>query len=154
MTAATDLSTIERSILIAAPRARVWQAITDVKEFSAWFRVKAEGEFAPGARVRMTSTDPSYPGIVFYVTVADVIDQERFSWSWHPGADQPPEGSDEPTTLVTFRLTDEPHGTRVTVVETGFDRIALARRAKQFEENTKGWEFQLAALTGYLAHED
>ena len=117
MTAATDLSRIERSILIAAPRARVWRAITDVREFSAWFRVKAEGEFAPGARVRMTSTDPSYPGIVFYLTVADVIENERFSWTWHPGADQPPEGSSEPTTLVTFRLTDEPHGTRVTVVD-------------------------------------
>jgi uncharacterized protein YndB with AHSA1/START domain len=151
MTASTDLSRIERSIFIRAPRARVWRAITKVAEFSAWFRVTAEGEFAPGARVRMTSTHPGYEGISFFIEIAGVEPERTFSWRWHPGAQQPPE--DEPKTLVEFRLTEEGGGTRVTVTETGFERISLERRAAAFEDNTKGWEFQLKALEGYAGRE-
>jgi uncharacterized protein YndB with AHSA1/START domain len=151
MTAGADLSRIERSIFIRAPRSRVWRAITDVAEFSAWFQVKAEGEFAPHARLRMTTTHPAYAGIVFYVTVEDVKPEHSFSWQWHPGS--APAESGEPTTLVEFHLAEEANGTRVTVTETGFDRISLARRAKAFAENTQGWEEQLAALSRYLGHE-
>jgi uncharacterized protein YndB with AHSA1/START domain len=151
MTASTDFSRIERSVWIRAPRTRVWRAITNVAEFSAWFRVTAEGEFAPGARVRMTSTHPGYEGISFFIEIADVEPEHTFSWRWHPGAQQPPE--DEPKTLVEFRLTDEDGGTRVTVTESGFEQISLARRAAAFEDNTKGWEFQLKALDGYVGRE-
>jgi len=146
-----DLSRIERSVFIRAPRARVWRAITNVAEFSAWFRVVAEGEFAPGARVRMTSTHPGCEGIVFFIEIADVEPERTFSWRWHPGAQQPPE--DEPQTLVEFHLTEEDGGTRVTVIESGFEQISLARRAAAFEDNTKGWEFQLNALDGYVGRE-
>ena len=150
MTPSTDLTKIERSIWIRAPRPRVWRAITDVKEFSAWFQVIAEGEFAPKARLRMTALHPCGPDPDFYVTIEDVVPERYFSWRWHPGAERAPEG--EPTTLVEFRLEEENGGTRVTVVESGFDRILLARRAKAYEENTQGWEHQLRALDGYLTH--
>jgi uncharacterized protein YndB with AHSA1/START domain len=151
MTASTDLSRIERSVWIRAPRARVWRAITNVAEFSAWFRVTAEGEFAPGARVRMTSTHPGYEGISFFIEIAAVEPERTFSWRWHPGAQQSPD--DEPKTLVEFRLTDEEGGTRVTVIETGFERLSLGRRAAAFQDNTRGWEFQLEALDGYVVRE-
>ncbi|MEP6471794.1 MAG: vanillate O-demethylase oxidoreductase VanB, partial [Acidobacteriota bacterium] len=42
---------IEKSILLRAPRSRVWRAIATPEEFGAWFGVKLEGAFAPGARV-------------------------------------------------------------------------------------------------------
>jgi hypothetical protein len=35
-------------------------------------------------------------------------------------------------------------------VESGFDRLSLARRARVFEENGKGWEFQLVSLMASL----
>jgi uncharacterized protein YndB with AHSA1/START domain len=89
--------------------------------------VTAEGEFAP------------------------VEPESSFSWRWHPGAKQPPD--DEPQTLVEFRLSDGTGGTRVTVIESGFERLALARRAAAFEDNTKGWEHQLKALDGRLSCE-
>lgn len=146
---ATDLTKIERSVFIRAPRARVWRAIANVREFAAWFRVKAEGEFLPGATVRMTSLHPGYEHISFSVIVETIEPETRLTWRWHPGADQPPAG--EPMTSVEFRLADEDGGTRVTVIESGFDRLSLARRAKAYDENTKGWEAQMAALTKYAA---
>jgi uncharacterized protein YndB with AHSA1/START domain len=147
-----DLSKTERSVLIRAPRARVWKAITDPAEFSAWFQVKAEGQFAPGARVKMTSTHPSCMNLVFYIEIADVQPERAFSWRWHPGSEQPPEGADEPRTLVLFWLEDEEGGTRVTVTETGFEHIPLERRAKVFDENSQGWREQMDSLAHYLAH--
>jgi putative transposase len=36
---------IEKQILLRAPLARVWQALTDSTEFGAWFGVKLDGPF-------------------------------------------------------------------------------------------------------------
>jgi uncharacterized protein YndB with AHSA1/START domain len=142
------LTKIERSIFIRAPRARVWRAIADVKEFSAWFNVEAEGAFAPGAKVLMRCLHPGYEHIRFSVAIESIEPERRFSWRWHPGSEQPPAG-EEPT-HVEFRLDDEDGGTRVTVIESGFDRVSLARRAKAYEENTQGWIEQMKALQKYL----
>jgi uncharacterized protein YndB with AHSA1/START domain len=147
---ASALSTVGRSTLVRAPRSRVWQGLTNLKEFSKWFGVEAEGEFAPRARIRMISTHESHKGQEFFVEVVKMEAPETFSWRWHPGSKQPGEDtSGEPATLVEFRLTEVEGGTLLTVVESGFDRLSLARRARVFEENTKGWEFQLASLTRY-----
>jgi uncharacterized protein YndB with AHSA1/START domain len=152
MIPAVDLTKIERSILIRASRARVWQAITSVAEFSKWFGVTIEGEFVAGAPVKMTSLEPCGPDPIVNVTVESIEPEQLFSWRWHPGVDRPPEGSDAPTTLVEFRLTDEDGATRVTVTETGFERIALEQRAKAFGENTKGWKHQMENLERHVQH--
>jgi uncharacterized protein YndB with AHSA1/START domain len=147
---ASALGTVERSTLVRAPRSRVWQALTNLKEFSKWFGVEAEGEFAPGARIRMISTHDSHKGQEFFVDVVNMEAPETFSWRWNPGSKQPGEDtSGEPMTLVEFRLTEVEGGTLLTVVESGFDRLSLARRARVFQENDRGWEFQLASLTRY-----
>jgi uncharacterized protein YndB with AHSA1/START domain len=41
---------IEEQIILRAPRARVWRALTDAREFSEWFGVKLTGTFAPRYR--------------------------------------------------------------------------------------------------------
>lgn len=152
MTLTTDLTKIERSILIQAPRARVWRAITSVPEFSQWFQATIEGEFVPGARVRMTPFKPCAPDRVVDATIVDVTPEELFSWRWYPGVDRPPEGSEVPTTLVEFRLAEEDGGTRVTVTETGFEFLGLERRAKAFGENSNGWKEQMQNLERHLEH--
>ena len=144
----TDLTRIERSIFIRAPRARVWRAIANAEEFSTWFNVEAEGAFAPGANVRMRCLHPGYDHIRFSIEIESIEPERRLVWRWHPGSEQPPAG-EEPT-HVEFVLADEDGGTRVTVIESGFDRISLARRAKAYEENTQGWIEQMKALQKYL----
>src|SRR6202050_5094522 len=144
------LSMVERSTLIRAPRSRVWQALTTLKEFSKWFCVEAEGEFAPGARLNMLSTHACGKGQTFFVDVVKMEPPETFAWRWHPGSKRPGEDtSSEPMTMVEFHLTEVEGGTLVTVVESGFDRLSLARRARGFEENDKGWEFRLGSVTRY-----
>ena len=41
MTGSTDR--IEKDIVIKAPRARVWRALTDAREFGTWFGGRSEG---------------------------------------------------------------------------------------------------------------
>jgi len=148
---ASEMSRIERSVLILAPRARVWRALTDLGEFSKWFGVSSEGQFVSGAQLKMTVTLKGYEGILFHLTVEKMEPMEFFSWRWHPGAPEPEfDYSKEPMTLVEFRLRDEAGGTRVTVVESGFEAISLARRAKVFQDNTGGWEYQMASLERYV----
>ena len=43
---------IEKQIELKAPRARVWRALTDYREFSEWFCVKLENPFVPGQTPR------------------------------------------------------------------------------------------------------
>src|SRR5580658_9820279 len=126
---ASALSTVERSTLVRAPRSRVWQALTSIQEFSKWFCVKdAEGEFTPGARMRMVSTHECGKGQEFFVDVVSMEAPEKFSWRWCPGSKQPgEETSSEPMTMVEFHLEEVEGGTLVTVRETGFDKLSLAR---------------------------
>jgi uncharacterized protein YndB with AHSA1/START domain len=146
---ATISDTIVRSITIRAPRSRVWRALADVNEFSEWFGVKAEGAFAPGARVRMTSTIEGFEGEVFHVNVVEMTPETRFAWRWHPGLNPHGVEPDEPMTLVVFELEDLGGSTKVTMTESGFSGISLARRARVFEENQGGWDYQMAALERY-----
>lgn len=139
----SELSQIQKQIVIRAPRQKVWLALTTLEDFARWFQVKATGAFAPGVRVEMISTHPLGHGAHFSVTVESMQPETLFSWRWHPGDES------EPATLVEFRLEDVEGGTRVTVVESGFERLSLARRAKAFADNEKGWEIQMAALNEY-----
>lgn len=56
----------------------------------------------------------------------------------------------EPMTLVEFRLEETEQGTLLMISESGFDSIALERRAKAFTSNDGGWAHQLRLVEKYL----
>ena len=143
----SELQTIERKTLIRAPRSRVWRALTNPQDFSKWFSADVDGSFAPGKRVELLSTHPTAKGIRVAIIVERMEPEHTFSWRWHPGSAQP---DGDGTTYVEIHLVEVAEGTLVTVTETGFDRISLARRAKAFEENVHGWELQLESLKQYV----
>jgi len=130
----------------------VWRALTNPVEFGTWFGVKVEGTFAPGARVRGAITHKGYEHVTWDITIERMEPERVFSWRWHPGAVEP--GVDyaaEPTTLVVFELEDPAGGTQLTVVESGFDQVPLARRAQAYRMNGEGWTYQVQAIEAYVA---
>jgi uncharacterized protein YndB with AHSA1/START domain len=142
---------IEKEVVVKAPRARVWRALTDAAEFGKWFGVEMHDSFAPGARARGKITHPGYEHLTLDVTVERMEAERLFSWRWHPYAVDPEKDySGEPTTLVECELTDVPGGTRLRIVESGFDRIPLARRAEAFRMNSEGWSIQAQNIARYL----
>ena len=143
---------IEKTIVLRASRSRVWRALARADEFGAWFGVALEGAFAPGARLRGRITTPGYEHVTMEITIERVDPEHLLSYRWHPYAFEPGvDYASEPTTLVEFRLADVADGTQLTVVESGFDGIPLARRATAFRMNEQGWAEQLTHLAHYVA---
>jgi uncharacterized protein YndB with AHSA1/START domain len=142
---------IEKNIVLRAPLSRVWRALTAAEEFAAWFGVKLDGAFSPGARVKGRITIPGYEHVTMDITIERMDPERLFSYRWHPYAVQPGvDYSAEPTTLVEFKLEETAGGTRLTVVESGFDRIPLARRAEAFRMNDQGWAGQLKNIERHV----
>ncbi len=142
---------IEKTIFLRAPRSRVWRAIANAEEFGTWFGAKFESGFAPGARVKGRITTPGYEHVIMDITIERVDPERLLSLRWHPYAIEPGvDYSGEPTTLVEFRLEEAPGGTRLTVTESGFDRIPVSRRAEAFRMNDQGWAEQMKNIERYV----
>jgi uncharacterized protein YndB with AHSA1/START domain len=164
-TASTSSTTdrIEKKILLKAPLARVWRALSDSTEFGAWFGMRFDGPFRPGATMRgviaPTTVDPEvaaaqkkYEGTPFSIQIEKMEPQRLFSFRWHPGAVDPKiDYSVEPTTLVEFALEQAADGVLLTLTESGFDRIPAERRAATFGANEHGWSMQMKLIEAYLA---
>ena len=143
---------IERNVVLRVPRSRVWRALTDSTEFGTWFGVKVTDAFAPGARMRGSVTHPGYEHVTMEVQVERIEPERYFAFRWHPNAIDPKKDySAEPTTLVEFRLDESPEGTVLTIIESGFDRIPLARRAEAFRANDGGWTQQLQRIERHVS---
>ena len=148
----TSTDRIEKRFEVRAPRARVWRAIANANDFGAWFGMKLEGTFAARATVRGRLTIPGYDHLTLDLHVEQIEPERYFSYRWHPYAIDPKvDYSAEPTTLVEFHLEAIADGTAVTIVESGFDRIPLARRAEAYRMNDGGWTGQAKNLARYVA---
>jgi uncharacterized protein YndB with AHSA1/START domain len=143
---------IEKRIELRAPLSRVWRAITTAEEFGVWFRMNIDGEFAEGGTVRGRITHPGYEHVTVDMLVERIEPERYFSYRWHPNAiDTQVDYSVEPTTLVEFILEETEDGTAVTIIESGFDRIPLARRDEAFRMNDRGWAGQIRNLEQYVS---
>jgi len=161
--AAASTDRIEKKILLRAPRARVWRAITDAEEFGKWFGVKFDRPFAPGALMRgvlvgtavdadVAKAQQAYADIPFEITIDRIEPERLFSFRWHPFAvERGVDYSGEPTTLIEFVLDEAANGVMLTVTESGFDRIPLARRAQAFTANEQGWTIVVTLVEKHLA---
>ena len=154
---------IEKKVILRAPLTRVWRAITDSQEFGAWFGLKLDGPFVPGASLRgvivpstvndeITKVEKPHAGVVFDITIEKIEPERLFSFRWHPNAVKRDfDYSKEPTTLVVFTLEEVAEGVLLTITESGFDRIPLARRAEAFLANEEGWSMMVRVIEEYLA---
>ena len=149
----TTTDAVQKEIVLNAPRERVWKAISDPAEFGAWFGVDMTGvTFAAGQDVLGKVTTPGYEGLPFEMVIDRIEAPRLFSFRWHPyGIDPDYDYSDEPMTLIEFELEEVTGGTRLTVTESGFDAVPLARRAEAFRMNSEGWAIQMRNIEAYVA---
>jgi uncharacterized protein YndB with AHSA1/START domain len=142
---------IETTIEVNAPRARVWRAIADAREFGNWFGMKLDGSFTVGATVRGRLTVKGYEHATIDLLIVAIEPEHYFAYRWHPYAIDPKvDYSTEPTTLVEFRLKEMAGGTAVTIVESGFDQLPPTRRAEAFRMNQQGWAGQSKNIARYV----
>jgi uncharacterized protein YndB with AHSA1/START domain len=151
---ASETDRIERSVVVNAPRERVWRALSNAEEFGTWFGVNLKGQtFVPGQRTRGPITHKGYEHIIWEVRVDRIEPPNLLSFRWHPYAIDPSRDySMEEPTLVTFTLADAPgNATKLTVVESGFDKVPPERRLEAFRMNSGGWSAQMENIARHVA---
>lgn len=153
---------IRKEILLHAPLDRIWRALTDSAEFGAWFGVKFDTPFIAGAPIhgvivtttvdlQVAAAQKPYEGMPFDIVIDRIEPPRLFSFRWHPFAVEPGvDYSAEATTLVVFELQERPDAVLLTVAESGFDGLPLARRAKAFSANEGGWAVVVTLIARYL----
>lgn len=142
---------VVRTVVLHAPVERVWRALTDHREFGAWFKARIDQPFEVG---RTQTGGMLEPGFEYYLWSSSVVTMDaphRFAFRWpHPRDPHARSYEGEPTTLVTFELEPVPEGTRLTITESGFEAIDEERRAASMRENAQGWEIQAQRIAAHL----
>jgi len=143
---------IEREIVLKAPRARVWRALSNAEEFGDWFGVSFKGKaFVAGQSIKGQITYPGYEHLVFEAWIERIEPEQRLSFRWHPAAVDPAaDYSQEPTTLVEFELKAVEGGTLLRLVESGFDKVPASRRQEAFRMNSGGWDEQMGRIAKHV----
>lgn len=144
----TTTDKIEREVVIKAPIAKVWKAITDPTQFCSWFSEGVEGDFELGSQPVL---DEGKYGKV-RIAIVGREEPHYFAWRWVSGMEFVPQGFlgnplEMPHTLVEFRLSEEGESTRVILIETGFASLPEKYAAENLNDNTGGWDYMLARLT-------
>ena len=147
----TAMDRIEKTAVLRAPRSRVWRALTNADEFGTWFRARLAGTFAEGATLRGPITYPGYEHMTLEIQIERMEPERYLSYRWRPdGVDPGKDYSSEPTTLVEFTLEDVQDGTKLTIVESGFDKLPPARRDEAWRSNDSGWAEQMTNIARHV----
>ncbi|MCC6833177.1 MAG: SRPBCC family protein [Thermoleophilia bacterium] len=141
-----DAFTVRRTIHIDAPIDTVWRAITEPALISQWFGDAAFEALAVGARG--TLSWPDYGAAPVRIEAID--EPHSISYRWADGAEYPgvPDVDTVPSTVFTFTLESVESGTRLTVVETGFESTRAPE--ENLESHRGGWDFELDELVALL----
>jgi uncharacterized protein YndB with AHSA1/START domain len=144
--------TIERKITLRAPLKKVWEALTDHRQFGEWFKARIDAPFTVGAESTGQITYPGYENYRWQALVVAIEPEKRFAFRW-PHADGPElmDLRTAPTTLVEFILEPVPQGTLLTMRESGFSALPEGERDKRFRMNSEGWDIQSKNIAEYVA---
>jgi uncharacterized protein YndB with AHSA1/START domain len=138
---------VERSIWIAAPRERVWSAITDPMQIERWFSPGTPWKLTTlEAGGRLFTPDPE-SGDETNVEVIQLVDPpHRFVTRSAERA-----GSSE---VTAYLLQEERDGTRLTITNSGYELLPEDARWSTMEQNAFGYGMMLENLRAYIESED
>ena len=138
---------VRRTIHIEAPVEKVWAAITQPEQVSRWF-----------GRLELNGTSTGASGTITWperapipIRIEDIASSRMIAYRW--GNDDAAPVTDEKlddahSTVFTFTLEPLADGTRLTVVEAGFE--TLSDPLADLESHRGGWDAELDKLSALL----
>jgi uncharacterized protein YndB with AHSA1/START domain len=138
-----QVAAIERELQLRQPPERVWRAITDPEELSAWFSNATTLDLRAGGDAKFTWTGGHPDAGQYYARIEKVEPTTSFAWRWAQNADTPVD--EGPSTLVEWDLRPTADGgTNLRLRESGF------QREEDRAGNDEGWTEELAELKQHL----
>ncbi|MDZ7887249.1 MAG: SRPBCC domain-containing protein [Mycobacterium sp.] len=137
-----DTLDITRSIDIAAPITRVWSALTEADLIAQWFGDSAEFEAVAGGTGFFGWTHHGKHRVL----VAQAEKPRLLVYRWAREADTDPVPGN--STVVRIELSEIEGGTRLALVESGFEELQNPEAAHA--ENQGGWTAELGELVEFL----
>lgn len=134
---------IERTIELAHPPQRVWEALTTAEGLGTWFGNEASIDLRVGGIATLSWTSGDRANL----RIERIEPPTVFGYTW--GLNGLPDG-DPRRTYVEFTLEPTSAGTRLTVVESGFAQAPDDLYTKAYEGNVEGWRAELDELVEYL----
>ena len=126
---------IRRNIWIAAPRERVWKAVTEANQLAQWF--------APGS-------DFSQEDDKIIVKVGDTVVAVVLIEVNDPPRQITTRTLPDKLITTTYLLEEDNGGTRFTVIEAGLEALDEEARKQHLDQDSAGCEMALANLKAYL----
>lgn len=137
--------TVRRSVVIAAPVEKVWAAVTEAEHLAQWFPQNAVLQSVSAG----STGEFTFDGYgTFPVRVESVDPPKMIAYRWGNDNAKSVPLDEEHSTVFTFTLEALAAGTRLTVVETGFE--TLSDPLGSLEGNRGGWNHELDELVAYV----
>jgi len=137
---------VERSIWIATPRERAWRAVTEVEQLNRWYATYYHWDIPAlqaGATVKFYNKDDHTD---MQIATIEVVDPPRqFSLRWQPDREYP-----AMTLVTTFMLEEEKDGTRVTILESGYESMPEEARRQWLDSVGQGYSMSMENLKAHL----
>ena len=141
---AKETFAVERSIWIAAPRERVWHAITDPAQVEKWY--------SPGTSWRLSALEVGgrlfvpneETGAEMYTQVIELLDPpQRLVLRSAP---QPPATVE----VTVYSLQEEHGGTRLIITHSGYELVPEEMRWSAMEQNAFGFGMMLENVKAHI----
>jgi uncharacterized protein YndB with AHSA1/START domain len=139
---------IERSVWIAVPRERAWQAVTQPQHLDQWYATYYRWDIPAlqvGAPVKFYGKDPDTASDIQTATIQVVDPPREFTLRWQSPPDYP-----AVSLLTSFLLAEENGGTRVTIHESGYENVPEAERQQWLDATGGGYGMSVENLKAHL----
>lgn len=137
--------TVEKDIWIRASRERVWTGVTTAEQLRRWWNGHWEIDaLEQGAMIKFGDSTSQR-----LLTVEEAEAPTKFVFRWP----SPPIYGGAPI-LTILELWEENGGTRVKMLETGFEALAHEAREIRFARTSDTYGRLLAELKKYIENED
>ncbi len=148
--------TVRRSIHISAPIEKVWMTLTEPEHISKWF---AESTVLDGTGVGATGVFIFSATDVIPMRIEEIDAPRMIAYRWSnddaaaakAGGVRPKTIDDAHSLLVRFTLEPTDDGTRLIMVETGFE--TTIDPAYNLETHSGGWDELLDRLVAHFENE-
>lgn len=141
---------IEQTMVIDASIETVYEVVSRPEHVARWWPDRAEFQPVAGAVGHITFGEHDEAAVVEQLTVIEATPPTRFAFRWRHPAGTP--ATEANSLLVVFDLERDGPRTRLTLTETGHERLDLPTDGGTLrDQHVSGWELFLPRLVTYAA---